>query len=129
MPAASVEFIADLVYTSPNGQPQLLDLYLPVDRLGLLPVIIWLHGGGWRHGDRRLCPNLSRYFAERGFAMASIDYRLSGEATFPAQVHDVKAAIRWIRAHAEVYGLDSQRLGLWGSSAGAHLGALVALTG
>ena len=125
----AVEFIPDVVYATPNGRSLLLDLHLPNDGKRPLPVIIWLHGGGWRFGDRRLAPDLKRYFAEYGFAMISIDYRLSEEVTFPAPVHDVKAAIRWVRAHAGQYGLDGQRIGLWGSSAGAHLGLLAALSG
>jgi acetyl esterase/lipase len=126
---AQVEVIVDLVYASPHGRSLLLDLYVPQGISHPLPVIIWLHGGGWRIGNRKLAPDLTRYFAERGFAMASIDYRLSGEATFPAQVYDVKAAIRWLRAVADSYGLDREHIGLWGSSAGGHLAALVALTG
>jgi acetyl esterase/lipase len=127
--AVPVDKIADLVYSSPRGNPLLLDLYLPQGIERPLPVIIWLHGGGWRIGDHRLAPDLSRYFARSGFAMASIDYRLSGEATFPAQLHDVKAAIRWLRAVADQYGLNREHIGLWGSSAGGHLAALAALTG
>lgn len=127
--AAPVEVVPDLVYTRPGGSAQLLDLYLPEGVAGPLPVIVWLHGGGWRLGDRCLGPDLRQFFAARGFAMASIDYRLSGEAVFPAQLHDVRAAVRWLRAHAEEYGLDGRRIGLWGSSAGGHLAALAALTG
>jgi acetyl esterase/lipase len=127
--AVPVNVIADLVYASPHGSPQLLDLYLPQEVAHPLPVIIWLHGGGWRIGDRKLAPDLTRYFAEKGFAMASIDYRLSGKATFPAQIQDVKAAIRWLRAVADHYGLDREHIGLWGSSAGGHLAALAGLTG
>lgn len=119
----------DLVYTRPGGSPQLLDLYLPQGVAGPLPVIVWLHGGGWRLGDRRLGPDLRRYYAAHGFAMASIDYRLSGEVTFPAQLHDVRAAVRWLRASAERYGLDGERIALWGSSSGGHLAALAALSG
>jgi acetyl esterase/lipase len=129
VPEAAVDRIADLAYTTPGGRPQLLDLYLPQGVARPLPVIIWLHGGGWRLGDRRLAPDLSRYFASRGFAMASIDYRLSTEAIFPAQLHDVRAAIRWLRAHADKYGLDGRQIGLWGSSAGGHLAALAGLIG
>lgn len=126
---SAVKVIPDLVYTAPGGRPQLLDLYLPQGVNTALPVILWLHGGGWRIGDRHLAPDLARYFAERGFAMASIDYRLSGEAIFPAQIHDVKAAIRWLRAGADRYGFDGDHIGVWGSSAGGHLAALAGLTG
>ena len=123
-----VELSADLVYTVSGGRPRLLDLYLPSGAPRPLPVIVWLHAGGWRSGSRKQAPDLSRHFAMHGFAMASIDYRYSNEATFPAQLHDVKAAIRWLRANAEGYGLDGWRIGLWGASAGGHLATLAALT-
>ena len=124
-----VKLLADLVYAAPNGRPQLLDLYLPQGVGRPLPVILWLHGGGWRLGNRKLSPDLSRYFAQHGFAMVSIDYRLSGEAIFPAQIRDVKTAIRWVRTYSDRYGLDGQHIGLLGSSAGGHLAALAAMTG
>ena len=124
-----VEIIRDLTFTTPNGSPQMLDLYLPIGIERPLPVIIWLHGGGWRFGDRKLAPDLSCYFAERGFAMVSIDYRLSGEAVWPAQIHDVKTAIRWVRSVGKEYGLDGDNIGLWGSSAGGHLASLAGTTG
>ncbi|MEF2979003.1 alpha/beta hydrolase [Subtercola sp. YIM 133946] len=107
----------------------LLDIVLPDDTLMPLPVIVWLHGGAWRMGDRRLAPDLHRYFADSGFAMVSIDYRLSGEAVFPAQLFDVRTAIRWVREHADDYGFDGDAIGLWGSSAGGHLGALAGVLG
>ncbi|MBT2653971.1 alpha/beta hydrolase [Bacillus sp. ISL-18] len=124
-----VKVIPDLEFAAPNGKPLLLDLYLPIGTEGPVPVIVWLHGGGWRIGDRKLGPDFRVRFAERGFAMASIEYRLSSEATFPAQIHDVKAAIRWLRSAAKEYGLDSGNIGLWGSSAGGHLAALAGTTG
>ncbi|TQL54890.1 alpha/beta hydrolase [Subtercola boreus] len=93
-----------------------------------LPVILWLHGGAWRVGDRTLAPDLQRYFADRGFAMVSIDYRLSGDAVFPAQLDDVRTAIRWVKEHAADYSFDPDAIGLWGSSAGGHLAALAAVT-
>jgi acetyl esterase/lipase len=124
-----VKVVADLEFAAPNGKPLLLDLYLPVGVDKPLPVIVWLHGGGWRNGDRKLGPDFRVRFAERGYAMASIEYRLSGEALFPAQIYDVKAAIRWLRSVANQYGLDSGHIGLWGSSAGGHLAALAGTTG
>jgi len=124
-----VEISRDLVYGSAGGKPLLADLYLPRGTGRLLPAIVWLHGGGWRFGDRKLGPDLTRYFAQRGFAMVSIDYRLSDEAKFPAAVEDVKTAVRWLRAEAVHYGLDAERIGLWGSSSGGHLAALAALSG
>ncbi|MFW0785280.1 alpha/beta hydrolase [Gordonia sp. CPCC 206044] len=93
------------------------------------PVIVFVHGGGWFTGDRTLRPDLHRYFVARGFAMASVDYRLSGQALFPAPLHDVRAAIRHLRTHASGLGLDPTHVGVWGASAGGHLAALTGLTG
>jgi len=115
-------------YASPEGRRLLADVYVPTAAAERMPAIVWLHGGGWQFGDRRRGPDLSRYFAERGFVMASIDYRLSGEAVFPAQAEDVKTALRWLRAHAAQYHVAPDRIGLWGSSAGGHLAALAALS-
>jgi acetyl esterase/lipase len=120
--------INDLPYSSPSGTPLLADLYLPHEQEAPFPVILWLHAGGWIAGDRHRAPDLSRYFAQRGFAMASIDYRLSREALFPAALHDVIAAIHWLRTVSAKYHLDPQRIGLWGASAGAHLAALTVLS-
>lgn len=125
----TVKIIHNLVYAAPHGKPLYIDLYLPEEINKPVPVIIWLHGGGWKLGDRYLGPDLSRYFAQFGYAMASIEYRLSGEAKFPAQIYDVKAAIRWIRSVSSEYNLDSYRICLWGSSSGGHLAALAGITG
>jgi acetyl esterase/lipase len=119
----------DIVYAKVGERELLLDLYLPEDKAArLLPVIAWVHGGGWRSGSKgsggRALPMLSR-----GFAVVDVGYRLSGEAIFPAQIQDCKAAVRWIRANAEKYGLDPDRIGAWGSSAGGHLVALMGTAG
>nr|WP_272918276.1 alpha/beta hydrolase [Gordonia sp. SID5947] len=103
-----------------------LDLVMPAQS-DAVPVIVFVHGGGWFTGDRRLCPDLREHFCARGFAMASVDYRLTGDALFPAQLHDVRAAIRHLRANAAELGLDPTRIGIWGASAGGHLAALVGL--
>ncbi len=124
-----VEVIKDLVYSRAGGLPRLADLYLPQGADGPVPVILWVHGGGWKFGDRNLSPNLSRWFAERGFAMVTFDYRLSGEVTFPEPVVDVKTAVRWVRSVADQHGLDAQAVALWGSSAGSQLSACAALSG
>ena len=94
-----------------------------------MPVIVWVHGGGWRNGSykggiRKLLP-----YARRGYFCASIEYRLSGEAIFPAQIEDCKCAIRYVRAHAEKYSIDPDRIGVWGSSAGGHLVAMLGVSG
>ena len=124
--APGVDALLDHVYAHASGRALHVDLYLPRDRRAPSPLIVWLHSGGWRIGDRRRAPDLSRRFAAHGFAMASIDYRLSREAVFPAQLHDVRAAIRWLRVNAERFGVDAGRLGLWGASSGGHLAALAA---
>lgn len=119
----------DLPYVVDGHERQKLDLYVPQTGDGPLPVIIWIHGGGWQSGSKDACPPLRNGSTERGYAVASINYRLSGDAVFPAQIEDCKAAIRWLRAHAEDYRLDPQRFGVWGSSAGGHLVALVGTSG
>ena len=90
--------------------------------------MIWVHGGGWRFGDRKLAPNLPLFAERSGVAVVSIDYRLSDEVKFPAPVEDVKTAVRWVRSIASRLQLDDGHIGLWGSSAGAHLAACAALS-
>ncbi len=96
-----------------------------------LPVVAYIHGGGWFEGHRSngLYPWLNPLLATHGFITASISYRLSGQATFPAQIHDAKAAVRWLRANAESYYINADRIGVWGDSAGGHLAALLGVTG
>jgi acetyl esterase/lipase len=118
------QLIADLEYARPNGTPLLLDLYRPEEVTGPLPVILWIHGGGWREGHRG-APRSAVEFVARGYAVASIDYRLSDAALFPAQIDDCQAAVRWLRAHAEDYQLDPQRFVAWGEGSGGHLAALL----
>jgi acetyl esterase/lipase len=124
----AVEQLRDQVYSRAGGKRRLADLYLPSPPDGKAPVIVWVHGGGWRFGDRHLAPDLSRFIAERGFAMVSFDYRLSDEAAFPAPIEDMKTVVRWVRSVAGQYNLDGEHIGLWGSSAGAHLAACAALS-
>lgn len=119
----------DLVYVKGGHERHKLDLYLPEKADGPLPLIIWVHGGGWQNGSKDGCPPLRGGYVERGYAVASINYRLSGHAVFPAQIEDCKAAIRWLRAHAKQYGLDPKRFGVWGASAGGHLVALIGTSG
>lgn len=123
-----VKRIDDLVYSSQHGRPLLADLYLPEEPPRPLPVVLYLHSGGWLRGDRRTCPDLARFFAERGIAMLSIDYRLSDEAIFPAALDDVFAAIEWVRSEGPSHGLDPEHLGIWGASAGGHLASLAVLS-
>lgn len=119
----------DIAYVADGHERQKLDVFVPEAADGPLPLIIWIHGGGWQNGSKDGCPPLRDGFTERGYAVASINYRLSGHAVFPAQIEDCKAAIRWLRAHGGEYRLDPQRFGVWGSSAGGHLAALVGTSG
>ncbi len=104
-----------------------LDLYLPEKAAGPLPVIVWIHGGAWSAGSKDNPTALP--LAAKGFAVASINYRLSQHAIFPAQIEDCKAAVRWLRANAKKYNLDPDHIGAWGPSAGGHLVALLGTTG
>jgi acetyl esterase/lipase len=124
-----VTLVPDLQFAAPAGRPLLADLHLPVGLETPSAAIIWIHGGGWRSGNRHVGPDLSRFFAARGVAMIAVDYRHSGRATFPAQIEDVKTAIRWVRSIAPGYHIDANRIGLWGASSGGHLAALAGLTG
>lgn len=102
----------------------LLDLYLPkTEPSQRLPVLIYIHGGGWREGSKEDCPG--ELVAQRGYAIACISYRLSDVAIFPAQIRDAKKAVRWLRTNADKYSLDPNRFGAWGPSAGGHLSALL----
>lgn len=115
----------DLSYVENGHAQQKLDLYLPAQPKG--PLLVWIHGGGWRGGNKDHPPGLA--LVKNGVALASIEYRFSQHATFPAQIEDCKAAIRWLRAHAKEYGYRDDMVAGWGASAGGHLVALLAVTG
>jgi len=121
--------LRDIAYIPDGHERQKLDLYLPRqdEGDGPLPLIIWVHGGAWRAGSKGNCRSVR--FLKQGYAAASVNYRLSQHAIFPAQIEDCKAAIRFIRANAGEYNIDPNRIGLWGSSAGGHLVALLGTTG
>lgn len=125
---ANVKVTRDLAYVANGHERQKLDIYFvpraddeakPAAR----PLIIWIHGGAWRAGSKDRCP--ATFLLENGFAVASINYRLSQHAIFPAQIHDCKTAIAWLRKNAEKFNLDARNFGVWGSSAGGHLASLV----
>ncbi|MFA5554976.1 MAG: alpha/beta hydrolase [Phycisphaerae bacterium] len=116
----------DLPYVTNGHERQKLDLYLPKSE-DKLPLIIWIHGGAWLAGKKTDQVPMG-YLAE-GYAVASINYRLSQHAIFPAQIQDCKAAVRWLRANSENYNIDPNRFGAWGPSAGGHLAALLGTTG
>jgi acetyl esterase/lipase len=142
-PERRVEFpegvtgIADVTYYTPAGyRPLTLDLYLPATTRAsqerALPLVVYVHGGGWTSGHSRQAgafedfPKVLASLAARGYVVASLNYRLGAEARFPAPIQDVKAAIRWLHAHAQSYRIDPTRSGIWGGSAGGHLAALAA---
>jgi acetyl esterase/lipase len=111
----------------------LLDLYLPEGSLPPFPTLVYIHGGGWMEGSRRYCPGET--FAVHGYAVASIDYRLASihghcksYNIFPAQIHDIKASVRWLRVNASEYGLDPQRFAAIGDSSGGHLSSLLGVS-
>jgi acetyl esterase/lipase len=122
-PPAGVTVLKDLVYKEPFKRPLLLDLYRPAKAEGRLPVVVWIHGGGWKNGSKDNCPAV--WLAADGFAVASINYRLIHDAQWPAQINDCRDAVRWLRDHADKYRLDPAHIGAWGGSAGGHLVAIL----
>lgn len=129
---AGMDVQRDLPYAGTENPRQTLDLYLSKDqdRSKPLPVIVFIHGGGWRNGDKSSGQgHLSRFVASGKYAGVSVGYRLTGEAQWPAQIHDCKAAIRWIKGNASKYGLNPEMIGVWGTSAGGHLVSLLGTSG
>ena len=132
--ANGVKAWRDVVYQQlPGYRPQIVDIYMPVDAAPH-PLVLYIHGGGWIAGHTRHSgaladfPGVLAALAAEGFTVASLEYRLSGEARFPAQLQDANAALRFLAAHAADYRIDPARVALWGGSAGGHLSALTALT-
>ena len=123
VPAAADVPYADL------SDAQMLDIYLPETGDGPFPLVIFVHGGAFKMGDKAMSVSDFEPLVAAGYAVASLNYRLSGEALFPAQIEDVKAAVRWLRANAEEYNLDPDRFASWGASAGGNLAAMLGVTG
>src|SRR5262249_15488369 len=114
--------ISTVEYGTGGGRPLTMHLLRSSQRPeGLAPGLLWVHGGAFRYGSKDTGIAKLFSFARRGYVCASIEYRLSGEATWPAQIEDCKAAVRYLRAHADELGLDPERIGAWGASAGGHL--------
>jgi acetyl esterase/lipase len=113
-----------------DGETDLmLDVYGALTGTGPRPVVVWIHGGGWQNGSHNQISPFILDLRRQGITVASIGYRLSGQASFPAQIHDCKGAIRWLRANAEELLIDPARIAVWGGSAGGHLACLVATSG
>lgn len=121
-----VKTLRNVEYAKVGTKSLLMDVFVPAGADKPLPLIVWIHGGGWIGGDKSYCPALK--FSKQ-YVVASIDYRLAQEAMFPAQIEDCKAAIRFLRANAKKYSIDPDRVGVWGSSAGGHLVALLGTSG
>ncbi|MEO7192964.1 MAG: alpha/beta hydrolase [Vicinamibacterales bacterium] len=115
----------DIVYAVADSKPLALDLYLPAG-VARPPLLVWVHGGAWRSGTKASVP---MGFVQNGIATASLDFRMSTDARFPAMVHDIKAAIRFLRATAATGGYQADRIAIGGDSSGGHLAALVGVSG
>ena len=125
-PPDSVKVVRDIVYATYGDRKVMLDLYLPKSPpAGKMPCIMIVHGGGWRSGDKNRFARFASTFAEKGFAAACIAYRLRPEVEVRQCVEDAKASVRWVRANADKYSIDVERIGAFGGSAGAHLVAML----
>ncbi|HWZ00444.1 MAG TPA: alpha/beta hydrolase [Edaphobacter sp.] len=125
-PAPQFTVVSDVQYCTGAGKPLLMDIFLPKSRIRTpSPAVLWIHGGGWERGDKNGNSG-AQLLANQGFVTASLFYRLSGDSPFPADIEDCKCAIRFLRANATKYGIDPDRIGVAGASAGGHLAELVA---
>jgi acetyl esterase/lipase len=122
-----VKVLRDLVYEQVGGRSLRLDIYSPKTIARPLPAVLWIHGNRWLVGSKSRGPSFN--LMGKGYIVVSLDYRLSGEAPFPAAIEDCKAAVRWLRANAATYHIDPDHIGAWGHSAGGHLAALLGTTG
>lgn len=122
-----IEARAAVVYSEFEGRRLSMDIFRSSRFKGTMPAVLLIHGGGWRSGDRSMEVTMARYLASHGFVTAAVEYRLSPEAKYPAAVVDLKNAVLWIRDHAEEFGIDKNRIGLYGCSAGGHLASLIGM--
>ncbi len=127
-PPEGIRILRDIEFGRGGERVLRLDLFLPEKASPKpLPVVVWVPGGGWIASSKEYCGAVD--ILDQGYIVASIEYRISSEALFPAQIHDCKAAIRWLRANASKYNMDPNRIGAWGGSAGGHLVALLGTSG
>ena len=125
-PPSDLEIVRDVEYGRGGGHALTLDILRPATRpIGLMPAIIGIHGSGWTKGTRDWCLETLLHFATRGYFTMAITHRFSGEAPFPSMIHDCNCAVRYLRAHANQYHVDSHRIGVWGFSSGGHLATLI----
>jgi len=128
---AQVQLVAeelDVVYGKGGDQDLKLDLFTPLNNAGPLPAVVILHGGGWQQGSKNDLRDTARWLAGEGYVAATVGYRFAPQYKFPAQIEDAKCAVRWLRANANRYHLDGERIGAVGLSSGAHLALLLGLT-
>jgi len=126
-----VKALRDVEFAKVGGKSLQLDIYTPTEPKGKLPLVVWIFGGAWRGGSRLHGPgfNAIGVLVPHGYVVACISHRFSGEAIFPAQIEDCKAAIRFLRANAAKYSIDGDHIGVWGESSGGHLSALLGTSG
>lgn len=127
--AEEIIFEQGIEYSNPDGQHLQLNLARPKEAGGKRPAVVCIHGGGFRAGKRERWDKLCQQLADRGYVAATVTYRLAPKYQFPAAIHDVKAAVRWLRAHADKYHIDPERIGVVGDSAGGHLAQYLGVTG
>lgn len=130
LPEQKEKSYLDISYCDSGDSAQKMDIYYPTSQSSAMPLLVYIHGGGWVEGDKASGES-NTFFNElldRGYVIISLNYRLAPQHPFPAQIQDVKCAIRFIRSHASEYGIDPQRIGAFGSSAGGHLAALLGVT-
>lgn len=118
----------NVIYKKINSRNLHLDLFYPFEKKINFPAVVLVHGGGWRTGDKTLLVPMAQQLASKGFITAAIEYRLSVEAHYPAAVYDIKDAVRWLRKNSKKYNIDTNKIAIYGSSAGGHLAALVGTT-
>jgi acetyl esterase/lipase len=128
-PPETVTFEKNVVYGKGGGEDLTMNVARPKDVAGPLPCILVIHGGGWAAGNKDMHNNLTWEFAKRGYVSATVGYRLVPKALYPAQIEDVKCAVRYVRAHAEKWGVDPKRIGATGFSAGGHLSMMLGVMG
>ena len=127
--AREIAFEADVLYAQPDGEELRLDVAWPAKATAPAPGVVVLHGGGWTMGDRKSLDGLIRKFAAAGRPAATVSYRFAPKHPWPAQIEDAKAAVRFLRRNAAKYGMDPERMGAIGFSAGAHLAMMLGVTG
>jgi pectinesterase len=123
-----VKAVMNITYCTVNGRPLLLDVFSPVKYKGKLPAVLMIFGGGWRSGNRSMHIPMAKAIAANGYVVVTADYRLSTDALYPAAVNDLKTALKWMHANNEDYGINHNKIAVWGFSAGGQLAALLGTT-